>query len=153
MKTILRYFAVVAVVILALASCKKNKEDKGVSVAGEWKLETFGGASTASQEVDVYVIFTADKEFTIYQKLGKGHYSKFAGTYTVAGSVLNGTYSDGTPWASSYEATVADGTLTLKAKDADSHEESVYVSETVPASVKQDADTYATKATGECPWL
>ena len=59
----------------------------------------------------VYIEFTADKNFVIYQKVGDvPRFRKYDGTYTIAGSILTGEYSDKEKWGSAYKASIeADG--------------------------------------------
>jgi hypothetical protein len=53
----------------------------------------------------VYIEFTADLIFVIYQKIGNvTRYRKYVGAYLIEGSTLSGIYSDGEDWGSSYRA-------------------------------------------------
>ena len=96
--------------LLGLAtSCKKApKIDAGI--VAEWQLTEMTGYE-ASALPDVYIEFTAEKNFVIYQKVGDvSRYRKYSGTYALSGSTLSGEYSDGKSWGSSYRASLeADG--------------------------------------------
>ena len=98
-----------ALCILAFASCEKSpKLDLGI--VGEWQLAEMSGYNE-SNIPSVYIEFTAEKNFDIYQKVGEvSRYRKYSGTYTVAGSLLTGVYNDGEDWGSAYRASLeADG--------------------------------------------
>ena len=118
MKTIVRILAICAVGALLVVSC--GKKDK-LSVVGCWQLESLETrAAVGDVEVDVYVSFTPDKSFELYQMIGEGRYRRFTGTYTLTGTVLDGSYSDGSKWGSAYDVSVSKGTLTLTTRPSDS---------------------------------
>ena len=84
-----------------------------MNVTGCWSLTSVETkAAIGTTEVQVYIEFASDKTFSLYQMLGEGRYSHFSGTWKLAGKTLDGTYSDGKAWGSSYEAS-KDGANTL----------------------------------------
>ena len=93
--------------MFVLSSCGGEKEDP-LNVIGSWKLANLEtkAVSLGGQQVDVYMTFNDDFSFELYQKIGSaGRYKHYHGTWTLTGTVLDGRYSDNTPWASSYEVT------------------------------------------------
>lgn len=140
------FAAALSVGILVLSSCGKNKVEASVDVSGEWKLETFSGvaADETDMDIDVYVKFDG-QHFELFQKLGGGHYSKYDGTYSIAGNILSGRYSDGNPWGSRYEVSLQDGALTMHSLDtgAGVAETCVYVKSQIPDAVRKDAADYS----------
>ncbi len=114
-----RYILLILTLSLCLSGCRK---EKGVSldITGIWHIEDIGqltrAASIGNQEIDVYVEFTSGGTFCLYQMLGAGSFRSYAGTWTLAGTTLNGVYSDGTAWGSSYDVTVDGNTMTMTSK-------------------------------------
>ena len=126
-----------------------------VGIVGEWQLTEMTGYE-ASAIPSVYMDFTAEKTFDIYQKVGSvSRFRKYSGTYTVAGSIVTGVYNDGKKWGSAYRVSLeADGAVlvmtavTLDAAGAVTAEGEVtkYVKEPLSQSEKDAADIM-TKAT------
>ena len=79
-------------------------------IVGEWQLSEMTGYE-ASAIPAVYIEFTAEKTFDIYQKVGAvSRYRKYSGTYAVAGSILTGEYDDGEMLGTAYRVSFeADG--------------------------------------------
>lgn len=112
MKIGLKFFAAALAVVLAVGcGSKEDSEepekppvDGPVFEAGSWVLSQWNG----SQELprSIYLHLAADRSFELYQSLNTIGYSKYTGTYTVTvyeqKALLSGTYTDGTPWESSY---------------------------------------------------
>jgi hypothetical protein len=133
LKNIVLAFAVLAAVV----SCGK-KGEKSLDITGEWNLTRVETKATTigDQSVDVYVSFASDNTFEIYQMLGTGRYRKFSGTWTLTEKTLDGKYSDGTLWGSSYEVEIAEDVMTLSSA---SGEVSTYKKSSIPDSVKSNA--------------
>lgn len=85
-----------------------------LDVTGSWELSNVETkVSVGSVNVSVYISFTSDGNFTLYQKIGEGRYTRFTGTYTVsADNKLSGKYSNNAAWGP-YTAAMASGKLTL----------------------------------------
>lgn len=120
MKT--RVLILVAALLSALvsfSSCKK--EEKTLDVKGEWELTdvkmSTKSALVGAETVTVYVKFSEDGTFAMYQMVGDGRFVTFSGSWKLAGSTLSGTYADGTSWASAYEVSVEKSTLTMTTED------------------------------------
>lgn len=133
LKNIVLAFAVLAAVV----SCGK-KGEKSLDITGEWNLTRVETKATTigDQSVDVYVSFASDNTFEIYQMLGTGRYRKFSGTWTLTEKTLDGKYSDGTLWGSTYEVEIAEDVMTLSSA---SGEVSTYIKSSIPDSVKSNA--------------
>lgn len=100
MKKILNILA--SIIILGLAASCEKAPNVEVGIVGEWQLAEMTGYE-ASAVPAVYIEFTADKSFDIYQKVGDvSRFRKYSGTYAVAGSILTGEYKDGEDWGSAY---------------------------------------------------
>ena len=131
-----KYFAIFAVVLLALVGC--NKKNNGTSNAsdidGQWHIIEW---NNETPEFDVYIEFKAGK-FNIYQQVYSVFFEKFEGSYNVSNGVVTGTYTDGSNWACGYKFEVAGSELTLKSQE-DTSIVSVYKKCTIPQSVIDEA--------------
>lgn len=109
MKRFVNIFVAAALVLGLAASCEKAPS-LTEGIVAEWQLTEMTDYE-ASALPSIYIEFTADLNFVIYQKVGDvPRYRKYDGTYTVDGTVINGKYSDGEDWGSSYRAAFeADG--------------------------------------------
>ena len=93
-----------------LTSCKKEMT-LAEKIVGDWHCQA------TSVDAEIYVTFTTEGTFALYQKIGEGAFRLYNGTYTLAGTVLSGKYNDGSAWGASYEVTSSDSdTLTLTAE-------------------------------------
>lgn len=65
--------------------------------------------------------FNEDNTFQLYQMIGQGRYTGYSGTWTLTETTLDGKYSDGKAWGSSYEISQNDdrSTLTLSTAGED----------------------------------
>lgn len=119
MKRVLILVAVLLSALVSFSSCKK--EEKTLDVKGEWELTEVKMATKSAlvgaETVTVYVKFSEDGTFAMYQMVGDGRFVTFSGSWKLAGSTLSGTYADGTSWASSYEVSVDKSTLTMTTED------------------------------------
>ena len=111
--------AILLSALVSFSSCKK--EEKMLDVKGEWELTEVKMATKSAlvgaETVTVYVKFSEDGTFAMYQMVGDGRFVAFSGSWKLAGSTLSGTYADGTSWASSYEVSVDNSTLTMTTED------------------------------------
>lgn len=111
--------AILLSALVSFSSCKK--EEKTLDVKGEWELTDVKMATKSAlvgaETVTVYVKFSEDGAFAMYQMVGDGRFVAFSGSWKLAGSTLSGTYADGTSWASSYEVSVDKSTLTMTTED------------------------------------
>ena len=121
-----------------LAACNKTPEP--VNIVGEWQLSGYQtkAITIGSEKVDVYVKFTSDNAFEMYQMLGNGRYRKFTGTYALsADNLLTGKYSGGSAWAASYDVSL-EGSKLMLTQHPDASEVHTFSSTTIPDSVKEN---------------
>lgn len=129
--------------LLLFTACKKDGPDGPDPVVksdieGVWELSSVAvKASVGSVSVSVFVEFVSDGNFTLYQKIGEGRYTKFTGKYTFKEGTLSGTYSSGKTWGP-YKAALSGDTLTLTSageKEVDTYKKVSAVPESVTSNV------------------
>lgn len=115
MKTIFKIILALSV-LAAAVSCGEKDNGPAVSekIVAEWHLVGVSGMTSVPQ---VYVDFSQDLTFELYQKIGEGRYRKYEGTYTVTGSLVSGQYSDGEKWGSDYKASFEGDNMVLTAQN------------------------------------
>ena len=120
-----------------VAACKKAPDP--LSVNGEWQLCDYQAKSVNihGTDVDVYISFTADGNFTLYQKLGEGRYTRFTGTFTLSGDILSGKYTSGGSWASQYSV-AKEGDKLVLTQHPDAKEVHTFSPASIPASVTEN---------------
>ena len=115
-----KVLTILAAAALLLCACNKPEgggsggggEDTPVSVEGSWELTgVTTKASVGGVNVSVYITF-ASGQFTLYQQIGEGRYTKFTGTYTLNDKSLSGQYDGGKNWGP-YTAALNGTNLTL----------------------------------------
>ena len=151
MKTRLFLLAVALLTAFAFAGCNKENDTPELKLAdklaGEWHC------IVEQYNADVYVAFYADGKFDEYQHLGEGGYRHYAGSWTLEKDILNGSYSDGIEWGSSYKVSFDGETMTLTAQN-ESQEALTYTKETIPAEVKDSAiEPFASRAEEDTRWF
>ena len=124
-----------------LMSCGGGKEEKLLDITGEWNLVNVQtkAATLGGQTVDVYISFSSDKSFTMYQMLGTGRYHKYSGTYILDGTTLSEKYSDGKQWGSAYEVELSSSdtqlTLTSTSGEVDTYKKTSIPSDVTDAAI------------------
>ncbi|MBO6097162.1 MAG: lipocalin family protein [Bacteroidales bacterium] len=116
----MKKYLLMAACALALVACKKDGGEEPVppvptqGIVGTWELVSVATKATVGDiQVSVYVDFNSSGNFTLYQKIGMGRYTKFEGTYTLTSdNKLAGSYGDNSSWGP-YDAVVSGETLTL----------------------------------------
>lgn len=135
-----KFFAVFAVIALALMGCEKNPDGSqggnGSAIDGQWHITEWNGEAP---EFDVYIKFE-NGAFEIYQQVWSLDYELFKGTYKVSGEIVTGTYEDGSNWASGYKYAVDGNMLTLYSQE-DQSVTSVYEKCEIPAEIITEATT------------
>ena len=126
--------------LMILASCGKDKGGDNTGLDLEQKL--YGDWHSTSLPIDgeIYISFSENKTFELYQKIGEGVHRLYRGTWALEESLLTGKYNDGEDWAASYNVTVADEVLTMISNN-DAAEKSVYEKTEIPATVKETCET------------
>ena len=125
-----------AAALLFLGCGPVQPEKPKFDVTGSWELISVDTkVSIGDTEVSVYLDFSADGSFALYQKLGEGRYSAFSGTWglDLEASQLSGTYSDATAWGP-YDCACENDVLTL-AFPGGSETDSYKKIDGIPASV------------------
>ena len=125
--------------LMLLVACGKNNGDK-TKLTLEQKF--YGEWHSTSLPIDgeIYLNFSEDKTFELYQQIGEGAHRLYRGTWALEGNLLTGKYNDGEDWAASYNVDVADKTLTMTSNN-DAAEASVYEKTEIPAEVKETCET------------
>lgn len=122
--------------VLLLASCGKDGKKKTTAeyLYGEWH------STSISVTGDVYISFTDDMKFEMFQKIGEGAYRLYRGSWNVEGDLLTGKYNDGEDWAAAYTVTVDDRSLTMISTN-DVAEKSTYIRTEIPEDVRNSSET------------
>ena len=98
-----------AVAMLAVAGCKE-KDEVQHRIVGEW----FYSTEESGQKIEIYIGFSSDFTFDLYQKVGEGRHRHMTGTYEVDRTLVSGFYSDRTPWASDYYVSFTEGRMIME---------------------------------------
>ena len=123
--------------VMLLASCGRDKGKEKTTadyLYGEWH------STSISVSGDVYLSFTDDMKFEMFQKVGEGAYRLYRGTWKIEEDVLTGKYNDGEDWAAAYRITVDDRSLTMTSIN-DAAENSTYTKAEIPESVRNGSET------------
>lgn len=122
--------------VLILASCGKDGKKKTTAdyLYGKWH------STSISVTGDVYINFTDDMKFEMFQKIGEGAYRLYRGSWNVEGDLLTGKYNDGEDWAAAYTVTVDDRSLTMISTN-DAAEKSTYTRTEIPEDVRNSSET------------
>ena len=122
--------------VLILASCGKDGKKKTTAdyLYGEWH------STSISVTGDVYISFTDDMKFEMFQKIGEGAYRLYRGSWNVEEDLLTGRYNDGEDWAAAYTVTVDDRSLTMISTN-DAAEKSTYTRTEIPEDVRNSSET------------
>ena len=121
------YIAIVA--LTAFVGCQKeNKPGLADLICGEWR------GSELSVEAGIYLNFTSDGTFELYQKLEGDDFELKKGSWSLSGDIISGKYSDGEPWATSYKVSVNGDVMTMVSQDG-SAETNVYEKCEIPENL------------------
>lgn len=131
-----------AVALLLFTGCRE-KDEVQHSIVGEWHFSD----EESGQDIDIYVSFSIDFTFEMYQKIGEGAHRYYKGAYEVDRDYVTGTYSDGTPWASDYYVSFHEGDMIMKSAQDEGYS-ITYKREKIPAEVR-DHCVVATKSSEE----
>lgn len=136
-----KFFAIFAVIALALVGCEKTTDQTqgggdGSAIEGQWHITEWNGEAP---EFEVYIKFEGGA-FEIYQQVWSLYYELFKGSYKISGDIVTGTYEDGSNWASGYKFAVENGVLTLHSQE-DQSVTSVYEKCEIPEEIISEATT------------
>lgn len=131
MRNILKFLAIFAIVI-AFTSCKSEDVRFKEDLVGDWHYE----GEENGVNIDVWLSFSEDDTFKMYQLVGEGAYWSSTGKYyyDLQKGIISGRYSDQTPWAHEYNFHVESGRLTLTPIGHEAPS-TVYKRESIPAKV------------------
>lgn len=142
----LKIWSLIALFAMALVGCGGDDDTNNgdgkkpivqTDIYGKWQLAS---VSDCTPEFGVYIEFTKDGKFNLYQQVWTLTYEHYTGTFNVNGDVLSGEYSDGSAWTGSYNYSVANSKLTLTNVD-NSDEVNVYNACVIPQEVIDEATT------------
>jgi hypothetical protein len=122
--------------VMLLASCDKSGGSKTPAelLCNQWH------SVSLTVSGDIYLDFTDDGKFEMYQKIGEGAYRLYRGTWNVEEDLLTGRYNDGEEWATAYRIAIEGSSLTMTSLD-DAAEVSRFSSCTIPEEVKKGCET------------
>lgn len=123
-----------AAVLLLGTSCQKDSDALTAKLAADWHYT----AQENGVAEEVWISFTADGTFEMFQKIGDGPYWYTKGEYALDSKtkVLSGIYSDRYPWKYSYKVSISDKTLEMAAVELEDYK-LTYAKETIPAQVRE----------------
>jgi len=124
--------------LLLLASCGEKNGSK-TELTLEQKLCTEWHSTSLPVDGDIYISFSEDRTFELYQQIGQGAHRLYRGTWSLEENLLTGKYNDGEGWAAAYTITINDKQLTMTSVN-DAAEESVFVQEDIPEEVVQTCE-------------
>ena len=99
------------------------------SPVGTWSLSSWNALSQA----EVYLSFSEDGNFELYQRVYTPFYEYYSGTWQHSEGKLSGTYSDGVEWGAYYLA-FRDDEMRLT-HSADEEDIAYFVQSTIPNEV------------------
>lgn len=112
---------------MAFLGTSCEKEDYPALIEGEWHY--------ATDECDIYISFTSEGSFELFQRLGEGRYRLYNGSWRLKEETLSGEYNDGNPWGSSYKVSFeGSDKMTLTANNG-SKEAITYTRKSIPEEV------------------
>lgn len=123
-------------IMFSATSCGEKIKSGKTDISGEWELVSFDGIATGNESISVYIAFSSNGTFELFQKLGEGRHVRYSGTYALTNNVLSGQYSSGDPFGTAYEVELQSSTLTLT---ADNKEKSIYKKSAIPEKVRSEA--------------
>ena len=126
-------------VIFAFTGCGDSSKDTpgpdvgDGTVIGEWHMISWSTLTAA----DIYISFSEDGTFKLYQRLYTPGYVHLNGTYSYSKPALSGNYSDNSSWGSSYRVSFnSDGTkMTLTSTTSSTGDASVFIKTTIPSEI------------------
>ena len=126
--------------LLAISGGSKKKQIP-LDISGQWRLVDIQTktANIGNTSVDIYLSFSENGKFEMYQMLGTGRYRFYKGTWELQDRLLSGKYSGGKSWGSIYDVEVSGDKLILTSKTGNK-EVNTYNRTAIPANVISDAE-------------
>lgn len=150
MKNILYKMMMAIAALVLVTGCQKEEERVKEMLVGDWHY----AAIDQNENIDIWVSFSADGTFDMYQKIGSGAYWHSAGKYKVNTDekLLTGVYSDKTPWKYDYRYSVSDSKLVMTAVQLESYSVA-YSKGIIPAEVIEKCLELTKASEGYVPFL
>ena len=144
------YLIFAAFTFAFLTGCQSESERVMSALVGEWH---YSGTESGVTE-DVWIAFSADGTFDMYQKVGDGVHWHTAGTYVydASSNSLKGVYSDRYFWKYDYTISVGGSTLEMKAVQLPTYVVK-YTRESIPAEVIEKSLELTKAAESFVPFL
>ena len=139
---------------LLIAGCGNKEEKKSLAeqLVGDWHSTSLTMSDAYTYSGEVYIGFSADNTFELYQKVGEGAFRRRTGTYTFDGTIIDGVYSDKTTWKEAKSVTVDGDVLVMVG--VETGEAISYIRKLVPATVRHHySDALKSVADYTAPWL
>ncbi|MBQ8838001.1 MAG: hypothetical protein IJ005_01635 [Bacteroidales bacterium] len=123
----------IAAAFIAAVGCQSEHDRMVEQLVGDWH---FAGEESGVKE-DIWLSFSADGGFELYQKIGEGPYWLSTGEFTLDADkmVLSGLYSDRYPWKYDYKVSIGSDSLVMTAVGVEDYSVT-YGRESIPASVR-----------------
>lgn len=150
MKKVFNNILMAAVAVLFAVGCQKEESQLKEMLVGDWH---YSGTEQGVDE-DVWLSFSANGTFDIYQKMGDGVHWHSAGRYSInaESKVITGVYDDNTKWADDYKFSVSGSTLVMKGVNNESYSVS-YSRGNLPDEVVDKALELTKADSGFVPFL
>ena len=140
MKRIGLFAAMALLCLLATACPEVEPEEEKLDVTGQWQLNRIDTkVQVGDQTVEVYVAFNGDGTFELFQMLGTGRYRRYTGNWTLNDKLLDGSYTGGESWASSYEISMDANRSQLVMTATNGGDVLTYRKQTIPDDVRNNA--------------
>ncbi len=135
-------YTILAAILLTATGCEKTADRLIDKIVGEWHYT----AQESGITEDVWLSFSTDGTFEMYQKVGEGAHWYAAGEYSIDTDegTLSGVYSDRYPWKYDYRISFEGNTLVMTAVQLETYSVT-YVRESIPDAVR-DRSLPLTKA-------
>ena len=129
-----KLFYIFTASLLIAVGCTKDASKVMNQLSGDWHY----AAEENGVKEDIWISFSEDGTFEMFQKIGDGPYWYTSGEfeYDVDSKVLSGIYSDRYPWKYTYAITLTEKTLQMAAVELASHSVT-YTRESIPAQVRE----------------
>lgn len=133
-----KWFCLAIAALVAMGGCSKSdgvdpaEEAVKSSIIGQWHLVSW----SALQAADVYISFSEEGTFELYQRVYSPAYVHFNGSYNYSDEKLTGEYSDCIAWGGSYTVTfnTAGTNMTLTSTESPS-DISVFEKTSIPDEI------------------
>lgn len=118
-----------------------NWSDEGV-ICGEWQLTRWG--ANQDTEIQVYMAFNEDNTFDLYQRLYSVVWIHYTGTFSLDGTTLSGSYSDGEAWKRNYTVAYASEPRRIRLTNTeDKTDVGIYTEQSIPEHIIDESNDSA----------